>query len=1539
MKKITKKLIVVLLSIFVICSIVYAASDFTSNTANYKNGNYRDWQQVVSSNGYVFSRKSAWWNNTEKTEATVQIELQTKPKTTTETIPGQPSTDETVVTETLINNADILFICDVSKSAYDDVKLDKSTIEKNIVAPAAKSLLEGKYAGAGNAVAFCEFAQGIFLYGTGSSSPSTCSYLDGTPKGSYSTGNRRGSRADGESQYDETYSALVNSLDKGKAKFYTKASDIEKVINNAGNHNFGNTSISEQNKYTNIDAALLYANYLKNNRSNTSRKMYVIIISDGAPDPIALYSGNNRTSLDGLMTSSSAAWGTNPGKNSNRQWLLQLKYPINMLYYKAASNFKSGGNEIFFIKTGTDDDLNGDVVSFWKNYILGDGSHIKELSSNSQASGISAVRAALDDIRVYLDEVTTTTTTTVVNSATPDQVITKPVAFSCKVTDIINYDLFDIVPNSWSTNIGTASYDSNKKKITWTISGINYGDNFGANKASKLTFKIKLNATGLKKYGYLNTNYIKNVDKTNPDDTNCEIIDTPDPTHENFDVPSPWLPREAPKGTVIERYIKVTGNGTYTLLESVTHNNVELGNHSYPKQKNYNELIYNGFKTESGLISSYSFKKGEKLSTGTPSVTLTADNLNFVITHVFEQPPDFGLRFLHYDESREQYITPGDTVTREFNSLQTVLEKWFASDEDVKATFNSIVTGSDSNGTKVAKIIELIKDKWNEVNFPAIKSLYTANYVNGKLSFTGSIDIRVDSGTPVPLTALVTSNGVQYTPTFDSVKSAVTSKAGEFKDGSKITITFYYVCNRQITVNHLDVDTNQKIGVTPNPEMDFLMVGAEKTYYAKTGKILNNGDSYYEFFNKNKVDSNVGTSNSSVNGTSSSVKVKSEKSNFLLDVNIDFFYKKWWKVSVFYKDIDEPTGNILNPKYYYTKQHDNVTENYIDLTNYKENGLDLHYRYKYVDAKMGNDVKASQNPTKTITINDVTNTVEIIFWYKKLPTITSTIVPETEYELGDPDDPTNPFNQKDEEIIVLDDLFTIKMDIDRYNYGEAGSDVVVSLPFDVYAKADAANERPADGKFFKAATEINVDDFDPAPSDAKKEFKYVFRLPSWVIEKIYDGTDKQTMCHTVIYGPNTNTDGSREVIDEKWIKIRVIGRLYDFTATNLEGDDKWESSLFNGTNKGKEYKADTLPIGQFSVNSKKSTLPYNTNIKTQNPTWKYGMKLGSKFLFSINTKGLISDRIRIIPKLEYYDKNGNKVNNVTFTYKQAGKGEIPYAANNGLVVSNVESLTTPFSTQLTYSKRYNAEVTSENTKANALKAYGEKITPVIREANVSIKNAYASFMPGKVSSFGTFNDLKIPNTLRLPYVNYASTNTALSEVQKIGTSRIAEQNGVLKYINTSNNAEYMQKMTNNGTSSVGLTEDQIVNSLGHWYAEYKLPATLKVKDSSGKYLSDGYIVVKYNIYSEGMSGGKYYKYLSYMSQLRAGNIKYNQWYLENEHITQTNANANVPVYFPQTTANQTGVMKTINISDGFYPVAIYDASISINDELEPVKTH
>lgn len=537
-----------------------------------------------------------------------------------------------------------------------------------------------------------------------------------------------------------------------------------------------------------------------------------------------------------------------------------------------------------------------------------------------------------------------------------------------------------------------------------------------------------------------------------------------------------------------------------------------------------------------------------------------------------------------------------------------------------------------------------------------------------------------------------------------------------------------------------------------------------------------------------------------------------------------------------------------------------------------------------------------------VVVKNEGNDVEVRFIYKLKPTIDGSVespdfipTPDENNNPNNPNNPNSPYYGSN--IIVLDEVFGIKSKITNVGSAENGSEVRIKFPFDVYYN----------GEFRKANSELTID--TKTESGLQENKTYYFRLPSWIIEQSYK---EQTILRIV------NSRG--EEYDSEKLNIAVIGRLYDFTITNIEGDQMWQTSLFGGNNAGKEYKADTLPIGENMVKSNVSTLPVQSNISTQNNAYKFGMKLGTTFLFSVNTKGLKSNSIKITPMLEYYDKDGKQIKNATYTYNVMGKGEQPFANSNGVITATINN----FSTTLNKSTRNTTEVSAEIMKAIQLRS----LNNILNSSNnlyANVTNAYKNFESGTLRSFGGYASLLLPNTLRVPYANYASALLNKAEAHRIGntfqgndyTKYSFTAPRTLNYI-TNNISEYYGK-----TRSVSIDENAIINSLSHWYAEYRLPASLKVKSSDGKTIyNNGYVVVRFKIESLDASG---YTYLTYPVA---------QWNKENSAI---NANQ-VKVNFP-TTLYKSSFTGDIGVSNSYYPVAIFEVGQRVNDNFETEGTH
>ncbi len=406
--------------------------------------------------------------------------------------------------------------------------------------------------------------------------------------------------------------------------------------------------------------------------------------------------------------------------------------------------------------------------------------------------------------------------------------------------------------------------------------------------------------------------------------------------------------------------------------------------------------------------------------------------------------------------------------------------------------------------------------------------------------------------------------------------------------------------------------------------------------------------------------------------------------------------------------------------------------------------------YNYVCYKVngGEEIKSPSVP------GNANGDVKIEFFYKKKPKITGDLpnIPEDKIQI--PSTAKNKYGK----IIVLDELFNVNLTVENASSMEEGLTVDLVFPFDVYNKDGDRYSFVSKGtlisKAYNSLPEINGSD--------EMNISMEFRLPSWILEKRYEGDNS-------IVGKIIDTNNGNSVISETTISVDVLGKVYDFTVTNLEGDSNWTGSLFAGGNQGMEYKADLLPIGQYSAKpnvsvdinkpGSKIVKTDNNSVQMQTTTYPYGIKLGSVFLFSINTKGNKSESISIEPKLLYLNSDGNPVDDVSYSYLKEAKQ---------VDIGNSHELDRFFTT-INKNTRLIGETIQEVTKAVEYSKGQEYLSDRSKDGYASIKNFYfnSNFNPVAEVEFGSYTEIKIPRSLRLPYVNYAK-DIIKGEVTRIG---------------------------------------------------------------------------------------------------------------------------------------------------------------------------
>lgn len=332
---------------------------------------------------------------------------------------------------------------------------------------------------------------------------------------------------------------------------------------------------------------------------------------------------------------------------------------------------------------------------------------------------------------------------------------------------------------------------------------------------------------------------------------------------------------------------------------------------------------------------------------------------------------------------------------------------------------------------------------------------------------------------------------------------------------------------------------------------------------------------------------------------------------------------------------------------------------------------------------------------------------------------------------------------------------------------------------------------------------------------------------------------------------SSNNVGYNELYNENeavnTIEFKVRGKLYDFTITNLVGDNFWPTSLFNNIN---GYKAG------LNATNKISSLPIGQR-DHQNKLYKYGIALGSSFYFNLNTIGVDNEKISIVPKLIYIDNDGNQ-KDVDIYYKNSSNKYVAF----------------PQLSELELTTKINSD------------AYKSR-TNITNEMQKGIK-LFSDVIYNTASSIGTYKEINLTKNEKTPFINY------ISEENKTQYNSLSET-----------------------------IKNEILKSANHWYGYYSLPYTTMVMEKgantndSSKEIKTGFIIVLFKITSKNSSGNTY---LVYDNQIQG-----NMWKIEGGSGNGENLVIQLPV-----TASSNGKNTTINVVDGYYPVAIYGAGTRLN---------
>lgn len=180
-----------------------------------------------------------------------------------------------------------------------------------------------------------------------------------------------------------------------------------------------------------------------------------------------------------------------------------------------------------------------------------------------------------------------------------------------------------------------------------------------------------------------------------------------------------------------------------------------------------------------------------------------------------------------------------------------------------------------------------------------------------------------------------------------------------------------------------------------------------------------------------------------------------------------------------------------------------------------------------------------------------------------------------------------------------------------------GHEVKINLPFDIYIGSEY---KKADGSW------IDISNMVSWREEVNGEYTIYsatldnIYIPIWVNEGSYEIKASVKQKYKIEYlneaGNSVSTD--EENNDSATGSVTIVGQIYDFTITGIQGDNMWRKSLLDHKI---EYKASDIAIGQGN--------------DQQNKQWLYGIMKGSNIFFTVKTKGSDNTSIKVIPSFYY----------------------------------------------------------------------------------------------------------------------------------------------------------------------------------------------------------------------------------------------------------------------------------------------------------------
>lgn len=379
--------------------------------------------------------------------------------------------------------------------------------------------------------------------------------------------------------------------------------------------------------------------------------------------------------------------------------------------------------------------------------------------------------------------------------------------------------------------------------------------------------------------------------------------------------------------------------------------------------------------------------------------------------------------------------------------------------------------------------------------------------------------------------------------------------------------------------------------------------------------------------------------------------------------------------------------------------------------------------------------------------------------------------------------------------------------------------------------------------------------------------QYTFTIPVWVTEQTYD-IETRTIAENAMTAQmialreNGKNSSVTNYVAYKTIPVEVIGKIYDLRIS-ASNDPGW-ASIYSWKNKTNYIAADEFPFGSQGQN------------KIQQ--YKYAPKLGYSFVFEFKTKGTKSNNIDVSIQPEgfyFVSKDGKTTQEVDLYYNTTTKKNIKIS-------------------------------TADNNTSLSVRLRDSYLKVAVQELSDSARIYKNKYNYSLSVNIGTFAKMNLPHSLRLCYNNFT------------------------EYIN----ALYGKGATEKSISSNAGTKDTVIASVGHWYAGYRLPASTKaipagsdinaaVKNNS--FLTDGYIVVKFDIKTKYQNNSGNYDYLQYVGP---------------EALNEAGDNTGKLIVDWTKEGNQTVILPNGNTAEvPVGSVAIFEASLRSSNDAEVGGTH